>query len=279
MQIPESISITKEVRRAVVGQVIQDVCLHRFNEGEYQLDTLSFDKLKELIGQKVVQADAGSLCTEGGLTVQFLYSNGGIRLFKRDKEAPEIKKTPKTGGFTVTFVFENICLMVILNSWSCVFKICTGEEPVPRWPLDVTSPTDFTLDRFQKWLNSRGNITIIDACSSCRGAFDVTIPFMNYILWMCGIHPKSKIRALSEGEIEKIFNTIVKMLEDYDIGKRVCSHIDLYGKHIKENNPSASLMTAKNCHKPCPKCSTPIEAVMGTGTKYYFCPSCQQLKK
>ncbi len=103
MQIPESISITKEVRRAVVGQVIQDVCLHRFNEGEYQLDTLSFDKLKELIGQKVVQADAGSLCTEGGLTVQFLYSNGGIRLFKRDKEAPEIKKTPKGRGFVRKF--------------------------------------------------------------------------------------------------------------------------------------------------------------------------------
>ena len=55
--------------------------------------------------------------------------------------------------------------------------------------------------------------------------------------------------------------------------------IDLYGKHVKENNQSASLMTAKNRHKPCPKCGTPIESVVGTGTKYYFCPSCQKPKK
>lgn len=279
MQIPASLSITKGVRDAVLGHVIQDVQLNCFNEGEYQLDTLSFDRVNALIGQKVVQADATSLQTEEGLTVQYSYFDGGIRLFARDTEPPKIKKAPKTGGFTVTFVFETACLMVVLNSWSCGFRIYTSEEQIPRFPLDITSPIDFTRERFQAWLDSRGNITIIDACASCRGAFDVTIPFMNYIFWMCGIHPKSKVRALSADEIEKIYNTVVKIVEDYNTGKLTCSHIDLYGKHVKENNQSASLMTAKNRHKPCPKCGTPIESVVGTGTKYYFCPSCQKPKK
>ena len=54
MQIPASLSITKGVRDAVLGHVIQDVQLNCFNEGEYQLDTLSFDRLNAIIGQKIV---------------------------------------------------------------------------------------------------------------------------------------------------------------------------------------------------------------------------------
>ena len=54
--IPISILLTKEIQNAVLGQVIQDMQLHCFNEGAYVLETLSFDRIKELVGKKVVQA-------------------------------------------------------------------------------------------------------------------------------------------------------------------------------------------------------------------------------
>lgn len=276
--IPVSIILAKGIRDAVLGQVIQDVQLNCFHEGKYQLDTLSFEKIKELMGQKVVKADANFLYTEDGFIVEFGYDNGGICLFDKDSEPPVNNKKPKTGGFSVTFVFENICLMVSVNSWTCRFRIYSDSNQITKFPIDITSPIDFTLARFKAWLYSRGNITILDACATSKGAFDVYISFMNYILWQCGIHPKSKVKKLWEDEIKDIYDTTVRMVENYNNGTLICKHINLYGKQIEENNSSLSLMTAKNYHKPCPKCGTPIESVGGTGTKYYFCPSCQKLK-
>ena len=277
--IPVSIILTKDIQDAVLGQVIQDVRLNCFNKGAYQLDTLSFGGIDQLVGQKVVKADANFIHTQEGLVIEFGYDNGGIRLYDKDKEPPTMKKKPKTGGFSVTFEFEHVCLIVFLNSWSCRFKIHTHEEQIVKFPLDIISPIDFTLDRFHDWLNSRGNITIIDACATSKGAFDVYISFMNYILWMCGIHPKSKLKKLSKDEIKNIYNTTVKIIDDYKDGTLVCDYVDLFGNSVKENNNSLSLMTAKNYQKPCPKCGALIESVSGTGTKYYFCPSCQRLKK
>ena len=276
--IPVSIILAKDICNAVLGQVIQDVHLNCFNEGAYQLDTLSFEGIDDLVGQKIVQANANFIHTQEGLIIEFGYDNGGIRLYDKNKEPPVIKKMPKTGGVSVTFVFEHVCLMVILNSWTCRFRIHTHKEHIKKYPLDITSPIDFTLNRFNDWLNSRGNITIIDACATSKGAFDVYISFMNYILWMCGIHPKSKIKKLSENDIKCIYNTIVKIVDEYNTGTLICEHVDLYGNKIEENNKSLSLMTAKNYQKPCPKCGALIESVVGTGTKYYFCPSCQRLK-
>ncbi len=276
--IPVSIILAKGIHNAVLGQVIQDVRLSCFNRGAYKLDSLSFEGINELVGQKVVEANANFIHTQEGLTVEFGYDNGGIRLYDKDKEPPVIKKKPKTGGFSVTFVFEHVCLIVFLNSWTCRFKIHTNECEIVKYPLDITSPIDFTYNRFNDWLKSRGNITILDACATSKGAFDIYISFMNYILWMCGIHPKSKVKKLSENEIRNIYNTIVKIIDGYKAGILICEHVDLYGNKVKENNKSLSLMTAKNYQKPCPKCGTLIESINGTGTKYYFCPSCQKLK-
>lgn len=277
--IPISIILAKEISNAVLGQVIQDVHLFCFNRGAYQLDTLSFEGIENLIGQKVVQANANFLHTQEGMIVEFGYDNGGIRLYDKNKEPPIINKKPKTSGFSVTFVFEHVCLVVFLNSWTCRFKIHTNEEQIVKYPLDITSPSDFTFERFNNWLKSRGNITILEACATSQGAFDVYISFMNYILWKCGIHPKSKLKKLSETEIRDIYNSIVKIINDYSCGTFVCEHVNLFGTSVKENNNALSLMTSKNYQKPCPQCGTLIESTNGKGTKYYFCPSCQSLKK
>lgn len=277
--IPISILLSKEIQNAVLGQVIQDMQLHCFNEGAYVLETLSFDRIKELVGKKVVQANSNIIHVEGGLTAEFGYDNGGIRVYDRKKEPSTLKKTPKTGGYTVTFVFEDICLMVVLSSWTCRFKIYDDYQLVPRYPLDITDPTDFTFTRFKEWLDSRGNIAIIDACATYKGAFDVYISFMNYILWMCGIHPKSKLKKLSENDIQCLYENVVKMVRDFKDGTLISEYVDINGNKICGNNVSLSLMTGKNYQKPCPKCGSPIESVKGSGTKHYFCPCCQVLKK
>lgn len=200
MQIPLSIILANSIRKVALGEVIQDIKINCFNEGEYCLDTLSFERIKELIGQKIVKVNTDSLYAENGMVVEFRVDNGGVRVFEREKEPPTLKKKPKTGGFSVTFVFERMCMMIIVNSWTCIFKVHTNSNQIEKYPIDVTSPTDFTLERFNEWLNSRGNIAIIDACATSKGAFDVAIPFMNYILWMCKIHPKSKIKKLDQDE-------------------------------------------------------------------------------
>ena len=275
--IPVSILLAKEIRDEVLGQIIEDVQVNCFYEGKYKLDTVSFEKIQELAGQRIVKADANFLYTEKGFVVEFGYDNGGICLFDRDKGPPVMQKKPKTGGFSIIFVFQKVCLMISVNSWTCRFKIHPDSKQITRFPIDITSPMDFTMNRFWEWIDSRGNITILDACATSKGAFDVYISFMNYILWLCGIHPKSKVKKLSSKEIKDIYDTLQRVIEEYKKGTRICSYRNLWGQQVEENDSALSLMTAKNYHKPCPRCGTLIESVTGSGTKYYFCPTCQKV--
>ena len=71
MQIPLGIILSNRIRKFALGEVIQDIKLNCFNEGEYCLDTLSFEKIKELIGQKIVKVDTDSLYAENGMVVEF----------------------------------------------------------------------------------------------------------------------------------------------------------------------------------------------------------------
>ena len=183
----------------------------------------------------------------------------------------------------LTFCFnDNSCVTLVLYGWSTRFGIRKNDMGhvtiMPKSPVEVTDDTSFTLDNFKKWLIDRGNMNIVENCSTAKGAFDIYNPVMSYILLISNIYPKTKTRNIADDEIEKLYCNIKNIVEDYKSGRRICEYIDIFANNIDSKNDVVWL-NSNMLGKPCPICGTPIDFTPCAGTKMYFCPNCQKIKK
>ena len=95
------------------------------------------------------------------------------------------------------------------------------------------------------------------------------------ILFHAGIHPKRKIKTLSEKELDGLFrsvkNTLAEMMR---LGGRDTEK-DLFGSA----GGYRTLLSKNTVGKPCPVCSADIQKAAYLGCAVYWCPICQQLNE
>ncbi len=95
-------------------------------------------------------------------------------------------------------------------------------------------------------------------------------------LYRAKIHPKHKVRALTEEEFVALHSAIQKVTCEAIAAGGRASERDLFDR------PGGFLATvSKDTEgKPCPVCGTAIEGIkLGGAGKFYICPGCQVLKK
>ena len=95
------------------------------------------------------------------------------------------------------------------------------------------------------------------------------------ILFHAGIHPKRKIKTLSEKELDGLFrsvkNTLAEMMR---LGGRDTEK-DLFGSA----GGYRTLLSKNTVGKPCPVCSADIQKAAYLGGAVYWCPICQPLNE
>jgi len=95
------------------------------------------------------------------------------------------------------------------------------------------------------------------------------------ILFHAGIHPKRKIKTLSEKELDGLFrsvkNTLAEMMR---LGGRDTEK-DLFGSA----GGYRTLLSKNTVGKPCPVCGANIQKAAYLGGAVYWCPICQQLNE
>lgn len=276
--IPYNFIITEQLEKEFLGEVIRDIKIETISECTVDyMQEPNFCEAGKMIGHKIVKINYNFIYTDNGYLAEFGYTQ--IRYFNNSESITHhASGSAKTGSYTVTFIFDGGCLVVVLSGWSCRFNVRHKDSAVKypfvtKYPIDLTDEEDFTLENFRNWLQTKIKSSITEACVTVKGAFDATVSFMNYALWLSKIHPKTKVSQLNDKQIETIYETVKQLVFEYKNHIRVCEQTDIYGNLIFEKNPA--IMDSKRYKKPCPVCGEQVDFVSGGGTKLYFCPGCQ----
>ena len=93
------------------------------------------------------------------------------------------------------------------------------------------------------------------------------------ILWVAQLHPRRKLKMLSDAELVSLFNAIKNTLQEMtDLGGR-STEKDLLGQpggyHVR--------LSAETKGTPCPRCGTQIVKEAFLGGSIYTCPDCQRV--
>ncbi len=276
--IPYNFIITEQLEKEFLGKIIRDIRIETISECTVDyMQEPNFCEADKMIGHKIVKINYNFIYTDNGYLAEFGYIQ--IRYFNNSESITHhASGSAKTGAYTVTFIFDESCLVVVLSGWSCRFNVRQKEMAVKypfvtKYPIDLTDEEDFTLENFRIWLQTKMKSSITEACVTVKGAFDATVSFMNYALWLSKIHPKTKVNQLTDKQIETIYETVKQLVYEYKNHIRVCEQTDIYGNSVSETNPA--IMDSKWYKNPCHVCGEQVDFVSGGGTKLYFCPGCQ----
>jgi len=292
---PRSIFIEKQLKTALQGKVITNVSWEKYYTGEYSWHGDEIPGLEKTVSSRILFADACNILTDSGIHVFFSCMDGGLRYFDKGEpiRVPKAKKSISHGYHLLMALDDGSSFGANLYGWGTVIKTFeidlgrvnsqyegkTREYPfLPKSPIDVTDSEDFTLERFREWLSEKPGVNIVECCSTAKGAFRIENQVMNYILLKARIHPLTKARALAEDDIQTLYYTTVSVIGEYKSGYRVCEHTDIYGHAIEAKN-DVLWMNSAVLNTPCPFCGSPIMSKPAAGTKMYFCPCCQVVKK
>ncbi|MEZ7820866.1 MAG: endonuclease VIII, partial [Patescibacteria group bacterium] len=91
------------------------------------------------------------------------------------------------------------------------------------------------------------------------------------ILFVSGINPQTKIKALSNEDLEKIYFIIKSTIKDISEKKGRDIEKDIYGN----KGSYKTILSNKTYKQPCPKCKGDIIKKSYLGGTVYFCPNCQ----
>ncbi|MDD4414686.1 MAG: hypothetical protein PHR14_09130 [Oscillospiraceae bacterium] len=292
---PSNIMLERQIKPVLEGKTITGVVWVKYYDGKYSWHGETITGLEEAVGGKIIFADASFILTDSGKLVFYAVMNGDMRYFQRNEPVilPKTKKAVSHAYHMKLELDDGSCFGLNLYGWGTTLKVYdvdigqidteqqsrnTRYPFLPKSPIDITDPSDFTLENFQTWLSDKPGVNIIEACATASGAFGIAIPVMNYIFLISNVHPKTKVRALKSTDIQAIYSNTCRIIGDYQSGKRICKHINICGKTIEAQN-DVLWMTSAVLGTACPICGSIIEATPAAGTKMYFCPDCQVIKK
>ena len=91
------------------------------------------------------------------------------------------------------------------------------------------------------------------------------------ILWKARIHPKRKVSALTDGELDTLFTTVKELLSEMTALGGRDTEKDIFGKP----GGYITTMSNKNGGMPCPACGGLVRRSSYMGGNIYVCEGCQ----
>jgi formamidopyrimidine-DNA glycosylase len=268
-ELPEVETIRRDLEKEIVGHKIIDLV--------YEVPKMlqpSPEKVETIVGRHIVSAGrVGKLLLlgiENDGTVGIHLKLSG-RLFIRNQKDPLDKFTyvifklddGRELRFTDFRKFGYVKLISNSEELNSI-KSTYGPEPLAE---------DFTVDSLKKALSktSRAVKTVIMDQSKIAGVGNI---YADEALWYAKIHPETAANQLTDKELERLYQGIVKAIEAgiADRGTSVDDYLDIYGK---EGGHAKNLNVFRQNGEPCSRCGTIIKKIRVGGRGTHFCPSCQ----
>lgn len=273
LEIPEAVAIARQVREQLGGRrVVSAVAAaspHKF--AWYFGDAAAYGSI--LTGQTVKDARP-----VGGMVEVML---DGAHMIFCDGANPRYvapgAKRPKKHQLLVEFD-DGSALACCVQMYGGMWAARAGEleNGYYKTALEKPSPlTDaFTEDVFGKIVASAdGKLSLKALLATEQRIPGLGNGVLQDILFRAGLHPKRKVATLSDGDIKKLYESIVGTLRMMaEAGGRDVEK-DFYGRPGGYRTALSRLTVGT----PCPVCAQTIVKEAYLGGAIYYCPGCQPL--
>lgn len=188
------------------------------------------------------------------------------------------KETPLPSKHQLLIEFEDAsAIIATVQMYGFLWCFKEGEFDNPFYLVAKEKPSPFSdafnLDYFRCMISAVGMEKL---SAKAFLATEQRIPGLGNgtlqdILFHAAVHPKRKIKTLSDTDKDKLFNSIKNTLaEMYEKGGRDTEK-DLFGK----NGGYLTILSKNTLDKPCPVCGNIIVKEAYLGGSIYYCKGCQ----
>jgi len=274
IELPESISLSKQLNETVRGKGIENVVAnaspHKF--AWLSGDSQAYNKL--LKGKTVGESRGigGKVEIEAGDARIVLAEGINIRLFAAGE------KLPKKHQLLITFA-DSSSLVCSVQMYGGLWAFIDGTFDNEYYLIAKQRPSPlsaaFDWETFSAMAEENENKSAKAFLAAEQRIPGLGNGVLQDILFNARIHPKTKMNLLSEQELKILFDSVKTTLRQMaDQGGRD-TETDLFG------NPGGyrTLLSKKTVGQLCPRCGGIIEKTAYMGGSVYICPMCQKVRK
>jgi len=276
IEIPESATYARQISETLTGKFITSVLAasspHKF--AWYNGDPA--DYAHRLEASEFISARGFGMFVEITLSNALLLFSDGINLRLHPKSGPVPKKHQ-----LLLNLDDGTHLSASLSMYGGVYCFEKGEtfdNPYYNIALEKPSPLTnvFSEAYFRQILAPEAvqKLSLKGALATEQRIPGLGNGCLQDILWHASLHPKQKTHALSDQQMQDLFDSLKTTLTKMaDMGGRNTEK-DLFG----EPGGYLVVMCAGNNDQPCPRCGTSIRKESYMGGSIYTCPTCQPMK-
>lgn len=275
MELPEAVCVARQITETFKGKEIAE-CVRGNSPHKFAFYNREPEEYAAILKGKTVGDawDCGrALLVSAQPGYVLMLGEGGYRILYHESE----KTVPKKHHFLLGFT-DSTYLSVSIQGWGAAMLLEEAEVTTHPW-LSGKGPSplsdEFSLDHF---LGLFGDVTPTDSrfvkqfMITKPGVLGVGNGVLQDILFNAGIHPRRRVRDLTDGEKRALYDAIKSTIREMTSLDGRDSEFDLFGRPGRYQR----VLHSQAVGRPCPKCGTPIEKISFLGGASYFCPACQK---
>ncbi len=272
IELPEAAVIAQQIAETLGGkrivQAVANASPHKFawytgNPAEYN----------DRLAGKVIGTGVGVAgCIEFKAGDMVLAVSAPIRYHA------EGEKRPKKHQLLLEFE-DATAISSSAQMWGGFFCFPAGEKGAfPDYDIAKTRPSPLT-DAFDRdYFDTLFDDATPKLSAKAFLATEQRIPglgngVLQDILWTARIHPKRKMDALSEPEVQAMFESVRSVLAEMTAQGGRDTERDLFGR----SGGYKTVLSRNTLNTPCPACGTIICKEAYLGGAIYYCAGCQPL--
>lgn len=271
LEIPESITIARQLNETVRGKKIAEVetghTEHSF--AWYHGEPSGYHEIMagRLMGNST---GIGSMVEMELSEYSFVVGDGtNIRYFAPGEKLP--------ARYQMRITFEDASsLICTVQMYGSMFLIQSKTYDNPYYlaakqkPLPLTEKFDY--DYFSSLREGvSGKCSMKEFLATHQRIPGLGNGVLQDILFHAGMHPKRRIGTLSETDWKRLYEAVVETLGQMLAQGGRNTQKDLFGIP----GAYAAILSKKTVGKPCPYCGNIIQKTNYLGGTVYFCPGCQ----
>ena len=274
LEIPESLTIAKQLNESVAGKKISRVVAnhspHKF--AFYHEDPADYPAL--LTGKVIGESTGLGAMIEiaaGGCRI-VLGDGANLRYCRDQAKAPAkhqlLIALEDGSALTCTIQMYGNVLAFQEGAYQNWYYLVAREKPQPL-------TAEFDREYFGALREGAAKLSAKAFLATGQRVPGLGNGVLQDILFRAGIHPKRKMGTVSEEEYDGLFRFVKEtLLEMTDLNGRDTEK-DLFG------SPGGyrTLLSKNTVGKPCPVCGAEIQKAAYLGGSIYWCPACQPLEE
>lgn len=273
IEIPESLTLAEQLNETVKGKrILQAEAEHtKHSFAWYHGEPSAYAGIME--GKRIgSSAGIGSMVEMelGGYSL-LLGDGTNLRYFPPGKKLPERYQMRITledeSSLICTVQMYGTMFLVKPASFDNPYYLAAKEKPLP-------GTEDFDYEYFSSLREGlSGKTSAKEFLATNQRIPGLGNGVLQDILLEAGIHPRRKINTFGEEQWRRVYETVLRVLEQMHIAGGRNTEKTLFG----EPGGYPTKLSKKTVGKPCPYCGSEIEKASYLGGTVYYCPFCQPL--